>query len=1667
MVNWKKFSAIGMAVLMAGLFLGAATAENWVFDDVNHNENDIFNLTNLNATTGTFTENVTASWFRGIFNWVIGTTNKYIVASFNGTTLNISLNETELNATGDLRFVNVDGDTMTGDLTIPNLTATNNITITNNLDVGGNITAGQKITFAFGEIIDNIINGIITITGDLSVSGDIDTNNGIVSEVNSIDFNLTGNASHLEGRIHWNDEDKTLDIDTNINGVSLQTGQEMYLFARNNLGFTINNSQLVYINGAQGNRPTVGLAKADSHATSEGTIAMATHECTDTSTCFFTTNGLVRDIDTSDFSEGDQLFLSPDMAGGFTSTEPEAPNHSVSIGFVTRSNVNEGVVLVHIINGFQIGELHDVNTTSEANGNLLIWNDSMSRWENGNVINNNLTVNETIFIGDRGNLIQSPDIVHDVNTSGAMRFFANVSNPSSIAYMFCAENPDGFCLPRFIIQRGGADLGSLISRSFGIIGDEVGWLNGTFSNGIPTNLSGYLAFVGEEQKIDFATSVSGADLYIGDDLQVGGDVFVKDTDNEYHFLTRELEIVDEQRDETLIVRVNTSLVTDNLTITEFEGDTLIVNIGEVNYDLNKSTDTILLTSGTNASPQLNHIYYNSAPNPVLTYSGTQLDDKANVFRGMIGANGYDLGSVNDNAKTYEFNRGVYGRFFDNGVIYLSGFDQTANTTSINFTTGSIKLLLDKETITKSHSTADYNHILNDGTYEQHTNLDGLEEYSSGESIGNNKYFNVVCGIAHTQDGLGQLYCLTQNKPVTEYTKVIDAEVDGDNTQEFFPNDDFIKKIYTPLVRFVAKNTGGTVTIQTLSNGQLFFDIRGTITTSAGASPVPGITSHSDLSNLAWSVAGHTFDTNLDTSPWNVTANWFNGLFNWTENVPWLSFDGATLSSSEIGWDNLTTYPSACPAGTFLTQLDDSVTCTAPVADDVDPGDFPTGNYSFDTSVLFIDSTNNNVGINIATPQYDLDINGDIHVAGLDIIFSDGGTPGGSNIDALSFSDSPFHNAGGLFLFSADTSKDGGNAGVQAETFYASSDIGIGTSSPKMSLDVNSAGTNNVALFTSTDQYALIHLNDSGSTDSELIRRNADITSLYAGGNEHIQLKGDGEVYFNGGNVGIGTSSPSEKLHVDGGMRVEGTHVDGGVADSLIMDHVSGNARFFSQGPSATVRGGYTFGLRESDGGGGLTPLAIQNDGDVILAETTGNVGIGTSSPENTLDVHGIVRVGTSTDTSEDSIISPETWGVLLKSDVAKTRAGALYMSNASGAVTGGLYLTSTYGITINDTGGNHVVLQPDGGNVGIGTSSPSTALDLATGQLSFNSVISGDDLIYGNNVAHSLNEFTMESRFDDIAIQGGLDDSNKRDVRIYTGDTLTAIFESSGEVGIGTDSPDARLHVKTGAGGEMRIDSDVNTPSFIGFRENGVGKWAMGNDDDDDDFKITDGTFASPEFSIRSDGYLFDTKTGSAPFYITRQGATGEAMSMYVDDGRVYFNSIQDEASGTNRAGFNFRLGSQVGQAPTFQWNDYRTGSDVHIATMTTSGLGIGTSIPAKTLHVKNNGGFDNTFMIERANQGNWSFGLSANDLFLINYLGTQEFIFEDDGSIQIREQAAANQNRAAFGQLFVKTATPNELWFRDDAGTNQLVAKAGTFSGTCFDGNDVIVIDGLITGCV
>jgi len=164
-------------------------------------------------------------------------------------------------------------------------------------------------------------------------------------DFNSVNFDVTPTDTNAVGRLVWNDTDGTLNLGLK-GGVSvLQLGQEVLIRAVNKTGSAISNGQAVRITGSHGNRVTIVKAQADSAANSSKTIGLATEDIANNAEGFVTMLGLVRDVDTSGFSEGDEVWLSSSTAGGLVNTEPTI---SVHVGWVSRSHATLGSILVHV-----------------------------------------------------------------------------------------------------------------------------------------------------------------------------------------------------------------------------------------------------------------------------------------------------------------------------------------------------------------------------------------------------------------------------------------------------------------------------------------------------------------------------------------------------------------------------------------------------------------------------------------------------------------------------------------------------------------------------------------------------------------------------------------------------------------------------------------------------------------------------------------------------------------------------------------------------------------------------------------------------------------------------------------------------------------------------------------------------------------------------------------------------------------------------------------------------------------------------------------------------------------------------------------------------------------------------------------------------------------------
>jgi hypothetical protein len=184
-------------------------------------------------------------------------------------------------------------------------------------------------------------------------------------------------APHLAGRTYWDSVDHTLATDL-PNGVTLQHGQELHLLGRNVSGGTLTNGTVVYCNGSQGFRATIDKAEADVAAHSMA-LAVLTQDVANNGLGFGTAFGLVRDLDTSAFSEGAVLYLSS-TAGQLTATRPAAPNVGVRVALCVRSHPSAGMLFVSIDRFPTLSELSDTLISSPSAGQVLTYDGT--KWVN-------------------------------------------------------------------------------------------------------------------------------------------------------------------------------------------------------------------------------------------------------------------------------------------------------------------------------------------------------------------------------------------------------------------------------------------------------------------------------------------------------------------------------------------------------------------------------------------------------------------------------------------------------------------------------------------------------------------------------------------------------------------------------------------------------------------------------------------------------------------------------------------------------------------------------------------------------------------------------------------------------------------------------------------------------------------------------------------------------------------------------------------------------------------------------------------------------------------------------------------------------------------------------------------------------------------------------------
>ena len=449
----------------------------------------------------------------------------------------------------------------------------------------------------------------------------------------------------------------------------------------------------------------------------------------------------------------------------------------------------------------------------------------------------------------------------------------------------------------------------------------------------------------------------------------------------------------------------------------------------------------------------------------------------------------------------------------------------------------------------------------------------------------------------------------------------------------------------------------------------------------------------------------------------------------------------------------------------------------------------------------ISYVNGSVGIGTEEPAHDLDVSGSVNCSEL-LVNGTAPSFGGDYLKIYENYTETFddydEDVSNVIVDSASSSGTGGvwDLSNSNTISYTNGNVGIGTDMPESALQVagnieDPPTTSGVHLGYSLNNSKIFLVPNTSTANSEIEFYSLDSGDYgkieYDHTNNRLQFQtnsADRMTIDSDGNVGIGTTSPTYTLDVNGNIYANNNYLLGG-------------NNIYGLGTYLNIEAPY------------LRFRTDSNTDDVMRISSNGYVGIGTSSPESALHVTGTiggtltegVHLGTPNNThSSIELVSSDGANSYIDFSIPGVDYGARIIRNS--------YHNT---LTIQNNGGDSGwgYLNFHGTNIGINKTNPAVALDI-NGWIK----ASGDFACqYTRITGRSSQAYIAHSNFPDDLISGDTGSTYQKNYavqlnsvgnnRFNASSALSLCIQNSaqltvnslGNVGIGTTEPSYKLHI--------------------------------------------------------------------------------------------------------------------------------------------------------------------------------------------------------------------------------------------------------------------------------
>ena len=522
--------------------------------------------------------------------------------------------------------------------------------------------------------------------------------------------------------------------------------------------------------------------------------------------------------------------------------------------------------------------------------------------------------------------------------------------------------------------------------------------------------------------------------------------------------------------------------------------------------------------------------------------------------------------------------------------------------------------------------------------------------------------------------------------------------------------------------------------------------------------------------------------------------------------------------------------------------------------------------------------------------------------------------------AIIFEDIGVSYARGKLLFCVNNEQNQNSASPSDARMTIANDgnVGIGTTSPTSKLHLRDPGANS--------DVGIKIGNDSRDWNLKVMGSVSDSFQIFTHDNSNVMT------ILPSGNVGIGITNPLAKLQITSGD--SGASSPWSNADELVLES-SGNAGLAFQTPNT---GAATIAFQDPESvqagfiqylhGDNAMRFATNGNNIRMLINSSGNVGIGTTSPSRKLVVaQSNVTEPSGVDANTGILIKNNTWSGIQIISTEATGGFITFGDNAAGFAGRIQYLHATNAMVF-ETAASERMRITSGGDITV-----------SGGDLFLNSGTNYND----KGVVYISNERT--AIISDI-VNATANGDTSLDFQTRSGGARASsmFIDEFRRVGIGTDSPVNPLHVKAPNGGMMRIE---NSSGQIG---------------------------AYTEFS---GGYAYQ---------------------------------------------YYYELGGGVKIALQTNGNSYFNGGNV----------GIGTTLPSTKLHVSHTTTIDDAYGLALVENTSTGTGSAANSALNIkSKYGTSQFMQWENQGLRIGSRIVAN-------------GAPGDVYFTAGSDSVKMVIKAG-----------------------